>query len=288
MKKGIFCVLVCMLMIFGSVVPISGTIFTTEPSQLRTQRNAEYDEAEKIINELEVKLDKVTTKQEALVLVNNAIVELDNHGLLPNGMSARLVQRLTTQRFLHTQFLSPYQNINDNDLGNSNCLVIGIANMTYFRPFPTILGIPLIYRLAFENNGSNAFLLNLLFAGPYFIRTMQPIKFGPYAYVGGRLKETANGNVTLDDFRPAVGWIWTYGANGPQKWKGTFYGSLSVKYQNGSDNGTTYEWWDPIGIKGFFGINFFNFISFSGGNKLASIYIGFARKVNMTYSFPLP
>jgi hypothetical protein len=288
MKKGIICVLVCMLMIISTVVPVSGTIYAKESSQPLIKGNTQYIETEKIFNDLKLKLDTVTTKQEALTLFKEAIVELNEHGLLPKGISVGLVQRLTTQRFLHSQFLSLYQNINGNNTGNSNCLVIGIANMTYFRPFPTILGIPLIYRLAFENNGSNAFLLNLLLAGPYFIRTMQPIKFGPYACVGGRLKETKNGNVTLDDFRPAVGWIWTYGANGPQKWKGTFYGSLSVKYQNGSYNGTTYEWWDPIGIKGFVGINFFNFISFASSNEFPSFYIGFAREINFTYSPPWP
>jgi len=99
MKKGIFCVLVCMLMILSAVVPISGTIVTKDPSHLMVQRNARYDETEKIFYELKIKLDTITTKQEALVLISDAIVELNEHGLLPKGVNVRQAQRLITNSF---------------------------------------------------------------------------------------------------------------------------------------------------------------------------------------------
>lgn len=275
MKKVMISVLICMLMIASTVVSVSGTVPTKDSSQYG------YSQAIKILDAAKIKLDAVRTKQEAVTVVKEIIVELNNHGLLPKGMTVGLAQRLITQDYLHSQFLTLYQNSNGNTTGNSNCLVIGIANQTFFRPFPAILDIPLIDRLAFSNNS----LLNLL-GWPYAIRSMQPLKFGPYAYFGDRYKIIKNGNTTEDIIQPASGWIWTYGANGPQKWNGTFYGSLSIKYQNTSYNGTTNELWHPIGIRGFVGINFLGFKSLSGGLKLPSIYIGFARKVNMTYIYP--
>src|SRR4030042_3302197 len=109
MKKGIICVLVCMLMILGSVVPISGTIFTKKPSQLMIQRNAQYDETERIFNYLKGNLDTATTNQDALVLINEAIVELYEHGLLPNGMTVKRAQRLVTNGFSRSELAQPFQ-----------------------------------------------------------------------------------------------------------------------------------------------------------------------------------
>ena len=269
-------------MMTSSVVFFSRNVSALDTPQL--EKNLQYNQAVAIISKALTKCDAVTTRQEALTLVMHTIAELQEHGLLSKGMNGGLVQRYITQAFLHSQ-MAPHQYRNSNGSGNSNCLIIGLANMTYFRPFPTILDIPLISHLAFDN--SSPWYFNLL-AFPYAFRTLQPFKFGPYAFIGGRLKETMNGSVTLDDIRPTVGWVWTFGANGSQKWKGSFFGNLSVRYQNGSFKWTTYEWWDPIGIRGFVGINFFDLISFSGGNHFPSIYIGFARKVGMTYEYPWP
>ena len=283
MKKGIICVLVCMLMILSAVVPISGTIVTKEPSQLMTQRNAQYDETEKIFNELQVKLDTVTTKQEALVLVNEAIVELHEHGLLPKGMTVKRAQRLVTGCFLKAELLQPSQKSEGNDTGNTNCLVVGIATETYFRPYPSlIMDIPIIDYLVFNSNFSKYF--NFL-AWFYVIRVFSPVKFGPYAYVGNRYKGVEDGNIT-DEISTSSGFVWTIGANGIKKWNGSFYGGLYTKYMKTVYENNTYELWDPVGIRGFVGINFFNFISFLSSNELPSFYIGFAREVNFTYSPP--
>jgi len=285
MKKGIFCVLVCMLMILSSIIPVSGTIFTKEPSQLMKQRNAQYDETEKIFNDLKVKLDTVTTKQEALVLFKEVIVELNEHGLLPKGMTVKRAQRLVTGCFSKSDLAQPFQSYNKNNTGNTNCLIIGIANETYFRPYPAlIMDIPILYNLAFNSSLRN---ITCFLALPYVFRVSQPLKFGPYAYVGARFKLVEHGNTTEDLIHSSSGWVWTIGSNGFQKWNGTFYGGLYTKYKKiVHNNYTSGETWDPVGIRGFVGINFFSLISFFGGYELPSFYIGFAREVNFTYSPP--
>jgi len=288
MKKGIFCVLVCMLMILSSVVPISGTILTKEPSQLMIQRNAQYDETEKIFNDLKVKLDTVTTKQDALVLVNEAIVELNEHGLLPKGMTIKRAQRLVTSSFLMDELTQPFQNNNENNTGNTNCLVIGIASQTAFTPYPALIfNIPILHYLIFNSSYSNMTFFRFYIQLPYVFRVLQPFKYGAYAEVGGRGKYVENGNTTLDDIRTSSGWVWTIGMNGVKKWNGTFYGGLYTRYKKIVLNNYSYvEGWDPMGIRGFVGINFFNFISIFGRDEIPSIYIGFAREVNFTYSPP--
>ena len=285
MKKGIFCVIVCMLMILGFVVPISGTIVAKESSPLMTQRNAQYDETEKIFNDLKVKLDTVTTKQEALILINEAIVELNEHGLLPKGMTVKRAQRLITGFFLMNGLEQPFQSNSENNSGNINCLVIGITNHLIFRPYPAlVVDIPFLYNLAFNHSGPS---ITTILALPYLFRELQPLKVGPYAYVGGRFKVVDHGNTTHERIDTSSGWVWTIGSNGFKKWNGAFYGGLYTKYDKFVYNNYSYaEAWDPVGIRGFVGINFFNFISSFGGYKLPSFYIGFAREVNFTYSPP--
>jgi hypothetical protein len=283
MKKGVICVLVCMLMILSTIVPVSGTIFVKGDSQPMIKGNIQYVEVSKLFNDLKLKLDKVTTKKEALAIFKEAVVELNKYGLLPKGMSVKQGQRLVTGGFLKSELLKPFQRNNENNTGNTNCLVIGIANGTYFRPYPTIFDIPIINYLVWDSILSD--VLNPLDFF-YVFRTLQPFKFGPYAYVGARYKHTEHANVTFDDIYSASGWVWTIGSNGFKKWNGTFYGGLYCKKIVKNDSDSVFEIWDPVGITGFIGINFFNFLSFCSSNELPSFYIGFARQVNFTYNYP--
>jgi hypothetical protein len=282
MKKGIFCFIICLLMVLTAVVPISATTCSNEISYHQIKTDIQYREAEKIFNELQVKLDKVTTKQEALVLIKDVLVELHNHGLLPKAMSVRQAQRLITLLFLKNILVQSSQKSNGNDTGNSNCLVIGFAANTFFRPYPVILmDIPLIEYLVF--NGTLSPYLDWLFSF-YILRILSPLKLGPYAYVGERYKNFINGYLT-DDISPATGLVWTLGMNGIKKWNGSFYGSLSTKYEKIVDGNNSYESWKPVGIRGFGGISFSNFISFAA-DRIPLFFIGFAREVNFTYNPP--
>ena len=283
MKKGIFCVLVCMLMILSSITPVSGTIFTKEPSQLMIQRNAQYDETEKIFNYLKGNLDTATTKQDALFLINEAIVELYEHGLLPNGMTVKRAQRLVANGFSRSVLAQPFRSNNQNNSGNTNCLVVGMTNHFIFRPFPTILDIPIIEYLVFESNFSEYFNFIAWF---YAIRYSSSLKLGPFAVAGLYANQYENGNLTNIENYSASGWIWTIGMNGVKKWEGLFYGGLYTRYTKYMYNNHSYiEAWDPVGIKGFVGIQPFCFLSTLDYDS-TRFYIGFAREVNFTYSPP--
>ena len=280
MKKGIICVLVCMLMILTTVIPISGTIFTNESSHTLMKENTQYVKTEKIVNELKVKLDKVSTKQEALTLIKEVIVQLNNNGLLPKGMTVKRAQRLVTNYFLRAELVQPSQRNNENNFGNTNCLVIGITNWTYFRPYPAlVMDIPFLYNLAFNSSLRN---ITCFLGLPYLFRLLQPFKFGPYVEIGGRTKLVEYENIT-DDISPSSGLILTYGSNGFNKWAGAFFGSLDMSYKKFSyDNSTSLELWEPVGMVGFNGINLLSVVSLN--QNIPMVYIGFAREVNFTYS----
>jgi hypothetical protein len=283
MKKTLVGIFLCLLMTTSTVLPISGSILAKESSQPLIKGNIQYAETEKIFNDLKVKLDTVTTKQEALMLFKETIIELHNQGLLPKGTSIQRAQRLITMNYLKNELLHPSQKSIGNDTGNTNCLVFGFATKTYFRPYPSIImDIPIIEYLVFDSNLSKYF--NYL-AWFYAMRVFSSIKFGPYAYVGSRYKGFEDGNIT-DKIYSASGFVWTLGSNGMKRWNGSFYGGLYTKYGKTIFDNHSYEFWDPVGIRGFVGINFFNFVSFASGGDFPSFYIGFAREVNFTYSPP--
>lgn len=238
-------------------------------------------ETEIIFNELRSKLDTITTKQETISLFKELIMKLNDYELLPKGMSVKRAQRLVTWCYLKSELNLPFQNNNEKNTGNSNCFVVGITNNTFFRPYPTIYDIPIINYLYFNTSFGNFFNFLVWF---YVIRAFQPFKIGPFAYFGDRYKLVENGNIIFDDIDISSGWVWTQGTNGVKKWNGTFYGGLYMKYRkSGEDDDNYAEAWQPVGIRGFVGINLLNDVLSSG---IPNIYIGFAKEVNLTYSPP--
>jgi hypothetical protein len=179
-----------------------------------------------------------------------------------------------------SDFTQRFTRNDDDNSGNSNCLVIGITKNTFFRPYPSlIMDIPFLFNLTFNSRFIN--ITNYL-AFPYVFRIFQPFKLGPYVYFGGRIKHVEYENIT-DDIYPSSGLILTCGSNGVKMWNGTFYGSLYTKYEKFQyNNYSSLEIWDPVGINGFFGINFLSIATLSP--NIPTLYIGFAREVNFTYN----
>ena len=284
MKKAIVCIFICLIVVLGSVVQISGAHFEEASSFPIIQDIIQYDDFGKIMVDLKIELDKVTSKQDALVLVSNAIRELYEQGLFSKGVSEKQMQRLVTRFFSKPDFGQLLQENNENGTGNANCLVIGFSNETFFRPFPTIYDIPIIHYLMFNTSFGTIFNFLVWF---YAFRAFQPFKFGPYAYVGDRYRLVENGNVTYESMDASSGWVWTIGMNGVSKWNGTFYGGLYTKYQKFVSNNTSYaESWQPVGIRGYFGINVCSFLTFFMSNYIPTFFVGYARHINFTYTPP--
>ncbi len=282
MKKILVGIVLGLLMIAGIVMPLSGTISAKESSPPLLKDNIRYGETEKLFNDLRLRLDAVTTKQEALGFFKEAIVELNDHGLLPKGMSVKHAQRLVTGYFLRSGLARSFQSNTEDNSGNTNCLVLGITDNTYFRPYPAlVMDNPFIHNLAFNSSHRN---ITCFLALPYVFRLLQPFKFGPYVEIGNRVRFVEHENIT-DDISPSSGLILTYGSNGFKKWNGAFFGSLNPNYQKFVyNNYTSLELWDPVGMIGFTGINFLSVATLN--QNIPTIYIGFAREVNFTYNYP--
>lgn len=281
MKLAIGCLFVSILMLSSSLVAATYSPLRSETSPA-TLSEARYNQAGTVIHDLQQQLEKTTTRQEAATLVNKAIVRLHDQGVMPIGMSVPQAQRIVKICLLLSESLSSGCQPTGNNTGNKNCLVIGYMNESFFRWNHTIMNIPFLVNLTNKYK-----LMNLIYL-PLLIRDMEPIKLGPFMEVGSHFKDWENGQLANERIATPTGWVWSSGANGIQKWNGSFYGGLYTIYTNATYNQSFAELWQPIGIQGFFGIDFFNAICNFGGYHHHTLTIGFATEVNMTYTAPWP
>ncbi|MCK4416483.1 MAG: hypothetical protein KAU84_04945 [Thermoplasmatales archaeon] len=309
MKKKIIGILVCMLLIGTAVLTASGTVLIEKTSkstnhefiELTTEicgipglqsfsvkiTKQDYHKLETLFDTIKSRFDTTSTRNGAEEIFEEAVIELNKIGLLPMGMNICQIKQLVIGGFLnslHMRFQDTFRlNHLSNKSGNTNCLVIGKTDYTYFRPFPAlVIDIPIFYTLLEYLYSISSPIASILLL-PYAFRVMQPLKFGSQAYFGQRYKLTEQGNVTRDDSYSSSGWVWTIGSNGIQKWNDTFYGNLYCKYQKKiyEDVDVIWENWDPVGVIGFIGIKI-GILS----PDIDTFYIGFARKVNYSYYPP--
>jgi hypothetical protein len=203
----------------------------------------QYQNLEQYLVDFRARLNQTSTREEAVPIFKEAVVELNKYGLLPKGMSIERAQRLVTGQ---------YQEIGErlirrtlvrnriNDLNNSNylCLVGSVTdNLTSVGPVVrwinnimyAFINLNLFLRL-FNFLYKNGFLLmsevlggiitvivELLIApwvlGP-FITSANPFNVLYSLTLGGYVLVDINGHGMFYDFIPNTGWVDTFGLNG--------------------------------------------------------------------------
>jgi hypothetical protein len=164
------------------------------------------------------RLNQTTSREEMVTLFKDAVVKLNEYGLLPQGMSVREAQRLVAGTLSNET--------------NLLCLIAGNTNGTVVSGFP-------LCNLA-SRLGTNA--LMVLFE----LRNAFPVQLGGVLFLGGW------GEFMGYSPGPAGGWIYSIGFNGMKDWQGpmhgTYPGSL-IRFRFGDIIG-----WYP-GVIGFTGLN---------------------------------
>jgi hypothetical protein len=234
----------------------------------------QYQDLEQYIVDFRARLNKTTTREEAVPIFKEAVVELDKYGLLPKGMSVEQVQRLVTRDSQNKRLIQLINNMYSKNLlslGGSNycCLLVGNTDFaTSFQgPISNSLGYLLAFLLIFnppplydDNLVALALAMMLLNYLTEFIpfTPMSCIAFG-YPDVPG-----------LYHGRPATGWINSIGLGGSQNWNGSFYGGLIPIPIFISGYNTAY-----LGCRGFTGIKIgLEFLSwfYFGSALVISVY----------------
>jgi hypothetical protein len=121
----------------------------------------QYNDLEQYLVEFRARLNQTSTREEAIPIFNEAVVELDKYGLLPKGMSVEKAQQFITG-WNHNAY-EKLLNIRQQDIFprilNAFCLIFGSATeepdphpgvlpfIVSICPFWIILSIPLILLL---------------------------------------------------------------------------------------------------------------------------------------------
>ena len=211
-------------------------------------------ELEIIFEDMKSKLDTAITREETVVIFNDAVVSLNEFGLLPDDMSVKEAQQLVTNGNHEAITLNK---INDriqpdnNEDENFDCFIVGKTSST-----------------TFIKTGLHILFQNVL---PILILSNTTIAFGydGWSWGGG----------SGDYFRePANGWVWTNGVNGIKTWnEDSLWGNLGSYYYT-SGGWVWYEYWFHKGATGFTGIRIKGLSD--------SYFFGTASHVSLSSEFP--
>jgi hypothetical protein len=233
----------------------------------------QYNDLEQYLVDFRAGLNQTTTREEAVPLFKDAVVELNKYGLLPKGMSVRAVQGLIVNRFQFVQqFAEPDDNKNhvSSDVKeNRNCLITGKTGNTCYES-----GMQRFVEKILENLPPQLYSIYfdvMLVLASIFLSWINPIAFTYRIYLGTVLED---GEIHHPiSFDPATGWIETRGSNGTVNYNGTMYGYLPYKRAIGWSLGF-YENWALGGVEGFTGIKLLL-------PRWYSFYIGSALRVSI-------
>ena len=237
------------------------------------------DRLDTLFVDIHRRLNASESREETISIYKDAVVELDNLGLL-GGYSVEEVQKLVTGEIYRNPLVKKQTsmlNIDDNKATeiyyNSDCFVSGefdnsglIDGITFYisilAPFVLYAIIKLLE--LFEDFNSNQ--LNLLSNSYSDYKEVLSFKnfFSLFGYV------TVGGSVYNDDdystvYTPSVGWIRTEGTYGLKEWNGSFLGDIFEVTQGG-----IITWWTT-----YFGIREFT------GFKIGNHVFGYAQGVQL-------
>jgi len=185
----------------------------------------QYQNLEQYLVEFRAKLNQTTTREEAVPIFKEAVVELDKYGLLPKGLSVEQAQKLILGRF-HKSNAGP--------MSSTWCLVAGsTSNTIIWTPLTIGLGmivvIPLLMLDILEILAeSYPFLFFLYLPAAVCIFPLIAITFLSYYFPGALTSIITLGQVIKIgkwQYISSDGWVKTIGLTS-NYWTGEFYGQF--------------------------------------------------------------
>jgi len=235
---------------------------TTEVCGINGQKHTvqltqqEADELDALFDSIKARLDNTESRDEAVEIFNEAIVELDKYGLL-GGLSVKQAQKLVTGPYQNPRAMDILDKLDNRYLKtldeneNRFCLIAGKTDVTtivgIFKligtsiaflyivffitlalPLWILMGIledqyPLIYDIVSSILDRPIMsVLQEIFIIRQFLRIflLQNVPWEIFGSISFGWKECLAPNI------PSSGWVWTRGLNGIKTWNGSFYGRI--------------------------------------------------------------
>jgi len=203
----------------------------------------QYQNLEQYLVEFRERLNKTTTREEAVPIFKEAVVELNKYGLLPKGMSVEQAQQFVAGRYEKIRFNHLIEKTSvRNQMGDSNnsnylCLVCSVTDgMISVGPIVRCIN-NIMYLLLLSDFSQNLFdflykngyllIYNILYriilaitdplVEPWIfapiITTINPIKILYTLTLGGEILRF-DGHYYKYEYVPSSGWVATFGLNG--------------------------------------------------------------------------
>ncbi len=234
----------------------------------------QYQNLESYLVEFRTRLNQTTTREEAVPIFKDAIVELNRYGLLPKEMTIAQAQCLMLGDITQGQKISRIFNTSS-IYDNMDCFIIGCSynGNTIFQP----LRNKILYNVFHWINTQSwipSFIIFLdilfeLYTWGLLQKNPSPIKIGSLIHYGGHVNDIISGH---SETYYGEGFVWTIGLHGLKLWDGSLIGHLSLKIPfEFSLAGVSYKFY--CGAIGFTGLRLFL--------NSKTFYFGFALAVNL-------
>jgi hypothetical protein len=218
----------------------------------------QYQDLEQYLVEFRARLNQTSTREEAVPIFKDAVVELDKYGLLPKGMSVEQAQKLVTSGYKNqycSQLLKKIYDRNPlpkNGINNQLCLVAGNTDYSDIVGPISMIGfcakliifIPIFFvYLILDELGFKMLAEKLNNVLEIILTDYIPFEMGGFGIFGYAFR------FGLDDvyFVPSDGWVYSLGLQGTRSISGSFYGTITV-----------FAWsWNYnfyLGVTGFIGL----------------------------------
>ena len=207
----------------------------------------QYQNLEQYLVDFRARLNQTTTREEAVPIFKEAVVELNKYGLLPKGLSQREAERFVLGAYEHPRYPGVLGRVHSPSRGfeNSWYLVTGLTRRTSsmgFLPLTVLLGSLGLFELAswceLMHVGYHLGQIYMTLFWLFLYLGVESLALGVIlALISHTVPIAGFGMVSFGGFQsngywaypvPASGWLYTLGANGKKNCSGEFFGNLTV------------------------------------------------------------
>ena len=185
----------------------------------------QYNELEQYLVEFRARLNQTSTREKAIPIFKDAVVELDKYGLLPKGMSVEKAQHsiihsahISLTSVLMEKIGNPVCFSSDN-YSNLFCLIAGVTDNTSFENPASIF-----FYVASHLN-INLYLMFLFYS--LYSRITGYSRFNPLGILN-RINFGGYDEYNSREY-PASGWLTTIGLSGLTSNQGNIRGALPIE-----------------------------------------------------------
>jgi len=243
----------------------------------------QYLNLEQYLVDFRARLNQTTTKEEAIPIFKDAVVELNKYGLLPKGMNVEKAQRLVIGFFQNTRLVNYIEKLLDKSSSqdeNRLCTIYGKTQSNTVFQGPVSRAIAKFLWKILYNIPSIGFIGIFVYLASVGINTISFVSslfLRDRPYLGATIFYGSEWWVPgfEPNYYPAQGYIWTNGENGIKNWSGSFYGTLPAYGLSCFLFGPTFSF---PGVNGFTGLRLYI--------NQTDIFLGYAIDVDIGPNHP--